>query len=113
MRAINADRSRSAATRPAEASAWRRERAGSLTRADAGTRTPDPLLTMEVLYQLSYVGQHHNPTGAAGSPAARDHAPRPISSAVPTGEYLRCSGVWELPPRVKRHGQGRATGDGA
>jgi hypothetical protein len=25
-------------------------------RADAGTRTPDPLLTMEVLYQLSYVG---------------------------------------------------------
>jgi hypothetical protein len=26
------------------------------TRADAGTRTPDPLLTMEVLYQLSYVG---------------------------------------------------------
>jgi hypothetical protein len=26
------------------------------SRADAGTRTPDPLLTMEVLYQLSYVG---------------------------------------------------------
>jgi hypothetical protein len=25
-------------------------------RADAGTRTPDPLLTMEVLYRLSYVG---------------------------------------------------------
>ena len=24
--------------------------------ADEGTRTPDPLLTMEVLYQLSYVG---------------------------------------------------------
>jgi hypothetical protein len=24
--------------------------------ADAGIRTPDPLLTMEVLYQLSYVG---------------------------------------------------------
>jgi hypothetical protein len=24
--------------------------------ADAGTRTPDPLLTMEVLYRLSYVG---------------------------------------------------------
>ena len=29
--------------------------AGAL-RADEGTRTPDPLLTMEVLYQLSYVG---------------------------------------------------------
>jgi hypothetical protein len=25
-------------------------------KADEGTRTPDPLLTMEVLYQLSYVG---------------------------------------------------------
>jgi hypothetical protein len=25
-------------------------------KADAGTRTPDPLLTMEVLYRLSYVG---------------------------------------------------------
>jgi hypothetical protein len=28
----------------------------SSRRADAGTRTPDPLLTMEVLYRLSYVG---------------------------------------------------------
>jgi hypothetical protein len=27
-----------------------------LGQADEGTRTPDPLLTMEVLYQLSYVG---------------------------------------------------------
>ena len=30
--------------------------AGLPRRADEGTRTPDPLLTMEVLYQLSYVG---------------------------------------------------------
>jgi hypothetical protein len=30
--------------------------AGRYFRADAGTRTPDPLLTMEVLYRLSYVG---------------------------------------------------------
>jgi hypothetical protein len=29
---------------------------GAFGEADAGTRTPDPLLTMEVLYQLSYVG---------------------------------------------------------
>ena len=36
---------------------WGIGRAASLSwRADAGTRTPDPLLTMEVLYQLSYVG---------------------------------------------------------
>ncbi len=26
--------------------------------ADVGTRTRDPLLTMEVLYQLSYVGAY-------------------------------------------------------
>ena len=25
--------------------------------ADAGTRTPDPFITSEVLYQLSYVGE--------------------------------------------------------
>jgi hypothetical protein len=29
---------------------------GFSSQADEGTRTPDPLLTMEVLYQLSYVG---------------------------------------------------------
>ncbi len=27
-----------------------------LVKADAGTRTPDPFITSEVLYQLSYVG---------------------------------------------------------
>ena len=27
-----------------------------LWEADAGTRTPDPFITSEVLYQLSYVG---------------------------------------------------------
>src|SRR5690242_8781257 len=28
-------------------------------RADAGTRTPDPIITSDVLYQLSYVGEPH------------------------------------------------------
>ena len=28
----------------------------ALRRADEGTRTPDPFITSEVLYQLSYVG---------------------------------------------------------
>jgi hypothetical protein len=28
----------------------------SASQADAGTRTPDPFITSEVLYQLSYVG---------------------------------------------------------
>ena len=27
-----------------------------ILKADAGTRTPDPFITSEVLYQLSYVG---------------------------------------------------------
>ena len=40
-----------------------REFGRSFLRADAGISTPDPLLTMEVLYQLSYVG-------AAGQPSA-------------------------------------------
>ena len=39
-------------------SGWRKPRDMRVLflRADAGTRTPDPLLTMEVLYRLSYVG---------------------------------------------------------
>jgi hypothetical protein len=28
----------------------------AFSRADAGTRTPDPIITSDVLYQLSYVG---------------------------------------------------------
>ena len=40
-------------SREAQESAWL---SGIRGEADAGTRTPDPLLTMEVLYQLSYVG---------------------------------------------------------
>ena len=27
------------------------------TEADGGTRTPDPIITSDVLYQLSYVGE--------------------------------------------------------
>jgi hypothetical protein len=38
--------------------------AGNSRRADAGTRTPDPFITSEVLYQLSYVG---GMAGRAGS----------------------------------------------
>jgi hypothetical protein len=39
-----------------------------LRKADEGTRTPDPLLTMEVLYRLSYVGVVGGlPAGSGGS----------------------------------------------
>ena len=41
--------------------------AGLSWRADEGTRTPDPLLTMEVLYQLSYVGIFRLAAGSGGS----------------------------------------------
>ena len=39
----------------------------ALIRADAGTRTPDPLLTMEVLYRLSYVGVRDCTQPSAGA----------------------------------------------
>jgi hypothetical protein len=39
--------------------------------ADAGTRTPDPLLTMEVLYLLSYVGAGCSLTGWSGGSRIR------------------------------------------
>jgi hypothetical protein len=29
---------------------------GDSSEADGGTRTPDPIITSDVLYQLSYVG---------------------------------------------------------
>jgi hypothetical protein len=37
---------------------------GSLRRADARTRTGDPFITSEVLYQLSYVGGASTVTGS-------------------------------------------------
>src|SRR6516164_3248084 len=40
--------------------------------ADAGTRTPDPFITSEVLYQLSYVGDLAGQcTGVLGASRAR------------------------------------------
>ena len=39
--------------------------------ADAGTRTPDPLLTMEVLYRLSYVGVGISLLGRSGGSRIR------------------------------------------
>jgi hypothetical protein len=37
---------------------------GGKTQADAGTRTPDPFITSEVLYQLSYVGAVNDASAA-------------------------------------------------
>jgi hypothetical protein len=39
--------------------------------ADEGTRTPDPLLTMEVLYRLSYVGAGASLIGWSGGSRIR------------------------------------------
>ncbi len=47
-------------------------------RADAGTRTPDPFITSEVLYQLSYVGKSR-----ANRPFFA-HSPAPNSQAAGT-----------------------------
>ena len=35
----------------------KRRTSGRFLRADGGTRTPDPIITSDVLYQLSYVGE--------------------------------------------------------
>jgi hypothetical protein len=43
----------------------------SSQRADEGTRTPDPLLTMEVLYRLSYVGVGASLVGWSGGSRIR------------------------------------------
>jgi hypothetical protein len=39
-------------------------------RADAGTRTPDPIITSDVLYQLSYVGGGTQSSRAPTGPSA-------------------------------------------
>jgi hypothetical protein len=60
---------------PCSLTRWRQtgtrkhRRSGLSEKADEGTRTPDPLLTMEVLYQLSYVGVF--PGSQAGSGGSR------------------------------------------
>jgi hypothetical protein len=56
-------------------------RARHIPRADGGTRTPDPFITSEVLYQLSYVGApgalivatvlRYGSAATSGRPAAR------------------------------------------
>jgi hypothetical protein len=46
--------------------------------ADGGTRTPDPIITSDVLYQLSYVG-------AVGSMVATDRVPRLWSDGASQG----------------------------
>ena len=43
---------------------------GAFSEADAGTRTPDPIITSDVLYQLSYVGAPRKDS-AASVPAER------------------------------------------
>jgi hypothetical protein len=47
-----------------------------LTRADAGTRTPDPFITSEVLYQLSYVGLMPMSQSNGGSRGALERTAR-------------------------------------
>jgi hypothetical protein len=49
--------------------------AGLSGEADAGTRTPDPIITSDVLYQLSYVGGENQSSPAQDS----------IVTSVPTG----------------------------
>ncbi len=44
----------------------RPDRIGAFLGADGGTRTPDPIITSDVLYQLSYVGSRSLAVRRAG-----------------------------------------------
>jgi hypothetical protein len=65
-----------------------------LRQADVGTRTRDPLLTMEVLYHLSYVGANPNPSVIAADLdmilARNDHK----CPVVPGGVFLAVLGAF-------------------
>ena len=52
--------------------------------ANGGTRTPDLLITNQVLYQLSYVG------------ASRTVHPSVIRRAVRVSSLIRCTEAWRL-----------------
>jgi hypothetical protein len=55
----------------------------TLRQADARTRTGDPFITSEVLYQLSYVGGGRQCYRRCGRVGQRDHgAPAPLMAAA-------------------------------
>ena len=56
---------------------------GCAGQADAGTRTPDPFITSEVLYQLSYVGAIMDASDAAAGPPAPPASSRRTSRTSP------------------------------
>lgn len=53
-------------------------------RADAGIRTPDPIITSDVLYQLSYVGGSARSLAAPAGPAwqAQPRGGSPVAAGV-------------------------------
>jgi hypothetical protein len=72
----------------------------ALCEADAGTRTPDPFITSEVLYQLSYVGAAPDASEASAAPGdspsvsaaspPRDHRPASTATSHRPGESGGC-----------------------
>jgi hypothetical protein len=51
-------------------------------KADAGTRTPDPFITSEVLYQLSYVGAGTDASDGASREESYGAPAAPTTSSV-------------------------------
>ena len=87
----------SSSSRGVTGCAHRREPAGAqMEKADAGTRTPDPFITSEVLYQLSYVGVCRSAHGTEARCVQRawpGAARRPLERRQPRAQLpgdLRC-----------------------
>ena len=85
-----------------------------MTRADAGTRTPDPIITSDVLYQLSYVGERRGSYRRALRSDPCADAPAP-SSAQWGVEIPLIQEDWALRSPAARRALGRdgLRGDGA
>ena len=71
-------------------------------RADAGTRTPDPFITSEVLYQLSYVGDFAGQCIGVFGSRERRAAARALKRYASKDAYLEPHG--RLYEAEKRHG---------
>ncbi|MEA2226564.1 MAG: hypothetical protein QOF04_194, partial [Solirubrobacteraceae bacterium] len=81
---------------------------GAAPQADGGTRTPDPFITSEVLYQLSYVGVLRPPRAESTAEAT----PRMVATHPPTAERAKtysAAACWGFSPNSPSRTSGDRT----